>query len=69
MKIKRTWVSAISERISTVGNTGQTIAVQQTVHGNWYGYIGGKRVQMFIGYDNNEDGAMRWLAERANAKQ
>lgn len=59
--LTRTWTSPISERIAGVSVTGRRVAIQENVRGNWYGYIGGKRVQMFFGYDNNEQGATAWL--------
>ena len=64
MKLKRTWVTAITERISGTDSKRQSWAVQQNIHGNWYGYSGRKRVVLFTSYDNCEEGAVAWLKEQ-----
>jgi hypothetical protein len=41
---------------------GVTISIRANVWGNWYGYISGKYVNLFMGgYDEQREEAGKWL--------
>jgi len=42
------------------------LRIEQTIYGNWYGYISGKRAQMFFGSDQ-ADQACDWVKTQAMA--
>lgn len=62
--LTRTWVTAISERISGTASDGTRYAVQESIYGNWNGYKSGRVVERFSGHDNCEAGATAWLVAR-----
>lgn len=40
---------------------GITVRVRPTAWGNWYGYIGSKEVQLFMGdYNEQQENAHKW---------
>lgn len=60
-----TLVGNASTRVSMKTPT-RSLSVRENAYGNWYGYVGNRRVEMFFGnsYDQQFD-ALAWLAAEA----
>lgn len=44
---------------------GKAYSVRETRYGNWYGYKGSRRVELFMGsWQEQRDAAVAWLRER-----